>query len=134
VRVRPIGLILALLLAQVAMAESGEGTVYVASRADDPFRGQVIPPTGEVDSNGLQVKVDKRPAVPWPQRKSLKIEGLDITERHLLAVVGAGGKPVESLWFRFSTYKSTNLCMSYDGYQGVDLKEDTRHTPWCKCK
>ena len=110
------------------------GTVCVASRAADPFRGQVIPPTGEVSSGGFRVKIDKQPSVPWPQRESLKIADLDLNERHLLAVVYANGKSVESLWFRFSDYKSNNLCMFYDGYQGIGLAEQSRHTPWCKCK
>jgi len=127
-----VGLAFVFLLSQTGLAEPGGGTVCVASRADDPFRGQVIPPTGEVDFGGLQVKIDKRPAVAWPQRKSLKIDGLDLNERHLLAVIDSHGKPVESLWFRF--YGSVNLCMSYDGYQGVSLLEASRHTPWCKCK
>jgi hypothetical protein len=110
------------------------GTICVASRAATPFRGQVIPPTGEVDSHGYQVKIDKRAAVPWPQRESLKIEGLDLKERHLLAVVDNTGKPIESLWFRFTDYKGVHLCMSYDGYQGIGLAEDGRHYPWCRCK
>jgi hypothetical protein len=109
------------------------GTVCVASRAATPFRGQVVPPTGEVSSGGLQVKVDKRPAVPWPPRESLKIEGLDVKERHLLALVDSHGKPVESLRFRFVSYKSVHLCMSYDGYGGIGLQEDAR-CPWCRCK
>lgn len=120
--------------AQEAAKEPASGTVCVASRAADPFRGQVIPPTGEVSSGGLRVRVNKRPSVPWPQRESLKIDKLDLSERHLLAVLDASGKPVESLWFRFSEYKSANLCMAYDGYQGVGLQETTRHTPWCKCR
>jgi len=66
--------------------------------------------------------------------KKPEIQDLDLSERHLLAVLDAHGKPVESLWFRFSDYKSSQLCMSYDEYQGVQLGEDTRHTPWCKCK
>lgn len=128
-----IGLTLAFLIQQASAADSDTGTVCVASRADDPFRGQVIPPTGEVSSGGLRVRIDKVPSVAWPQRKSLKMEGLDLKTRHLLAVLEEDGKPVESLWFRFSEYKSANLCMSYDGYQGVGLQEVTRHTPWCKC-
>lgn len=123
-----------LLLSSLHASEPESGTVCVASRADDPFRGQVVPPTGEVSSGGLRVKIDKRPAVPWPQRQSLKLEGLDLTERHLLAVLDSRGKPVESLWFRFSEYKIPNLCMAYDGYQGIGLREATHHTPWCKCK
>lgn len=99
-----------------------------------PFQGSGNTPTGEVSSYGFQVKVDKRPAIPWPQRKSLKIEGLDLKERHLLAVVDAHGKPMESLWFRFKTYNSKHLCMFYDGYQGIGLDADGRHCPWCRSK
>ena len=61
------------------------------------------------------------------------MDGLDIQERHLLAVLGDQGKPIESFWFRFSDYKSADLCMSYDGYQGIGLQEASR-SPWCKCK
>jgi hypothetical protein len=128
-----VGLTLVSLFSSGSQAQPEYGVVCVASRAATPFRGQVIPATGDVSSGGLQVKIDKRPAVPWPQRDSLKIEGLDITERHLLAVVDAHGKSVESLWFRFSSYKSVRLCMSYDGYQGIGLDDDA-HCPWCKCK
>lgn len=126
--------VVAVLHASICAAQSGTGSVCVASRADDPFRGQVVPPTGAVDSHGLRIRVDKGPATPWPQRKSLKIGDLDLAERHLLTVLDARGKPVESLWFRFSSYRSVELCMSYDEYQGVQLQEDTGHTPWCKCK
>ena len=59
-----------LLFPPAGSAEPETGTICVAARADDPFRGQVIPPTGKVSSNGLQAKVDKRPAIPWPQRES----------------------------------------------------------------
>jgi hypothetical protein len=46
------------------------------------------------------------------RKESLKIEGLDLKERHPLAVVDARGKPVKSLWFRFTNYNSIHLCMS----------------------
>lgn len=119
--------------AAVAGAQTETGVVCVASRADDPFFKQQVPPTGPVDTRGLRVKIDKRPAAPWPQRESLKIEGLDLKEKHLLAVVDAKGKAVESLWFRFTSFHSHKLCMSYDGYQGIALDDDAR-CPWCKCK
>ncbi len=129
-----LGLALLAVFCQIATAQAGGGTVCVAARAATPFRGQVIPPTGEVSSGGLRVKIDKRPTVPWPQRNGLKIENLDLSERHLLAVIDSRGKSVESVWFLFSEYKSTDLCMAYDGYQGIGLNEATRRTPWCKCK
>jgi TonB family protein len=131
-----VSIVFAPLSQQSATPKSVEpetGTICVAARADDPFRGQVIPPTGDVSSQGLQVKIDKQPVISWPQRQSLKIEGLDLKERHLLAVVDARGRPIESLWFRFTTYDSKHLCMSYDGY-GIGLDADGRHFPWCKCK
>src|SRR5258708_40352988 len=132
-RLSAICLILNFLFPADGGAEPKTGTVCVASRAATPFRGQVIPPTGEVNSGGLQVKIDKRPAVPWPQRESLKIEGLDLKERHLLAVVDAGGRSLQSVWFRFTNYNSIRLCMSYDGYQGIGLDDD-KNCPWCNCK
>jgi hypothetical protein len=128
-----IGLALLSLLCQSNAGEPGSGTICVASRAATPFRGQVIPPTGKVSSGGLQVRIDKRQVAAWPQRESLKIGGLALNERHLLAVLDAKGKPIESLWFKFSDYKGVDLCMSYDGYQGVGLDE-AKHCPWCKCK
>jgi hypothetical protein len=70
----------------------------------------------------------------WPQWKSLKIDGLDISERHLLAVLDSSGKSIESVRFNFGDYKSTDLCITYDGYQGIGVQESTRRTPWCKCR
>ena len=128
-----IGLIFLSLFPLRSMAQTDVGTVCVTARALDPFRGQVIPPTGEVSSGGLRFKIDKQPSVPWPQRKNLKIEGLDLGQRHLFAVIDSKGKPVESIWFNFSSFKSTSLCMFYDGYQGIGLQE-TNQAVWCRCK
>jgi hypothetical protein len=134
VRVHFVALSLVLLIPHFTWAQQSTGSVCVASRADDPFWKEPIPSSGEINSHGLRVKIDRRPAMAWPQKKSLKIDALEADERHLLVVLDSGGKAIESVWFRFSEYKSTDLCMSYDGYQGVQLHEDTRRTPWCKCK
>ena len=72
-------------------------------------------PSGEINSHGLKVRVDTRPVEEWPQRKSLKIAGLDTSEQHLRVVLDSSGKPIESVRFKFSDYKSTDLCMTYDG-------------------
>jgi hypothetical protein len=85
------------------------------------------------NSHGLKLKVDKRSAEEWPQRLSLKIDGLATSERHLLVVLDSSGKPIESVRFKFSDYKSSDLCMAYDGYQGISIQEATRKSPWCKC-
>lgn len=117
-----------------ANAQQGTGSVCVAARIDDPFWKETAKlPNGKINSHGLKLKVDKRPASAWPDTKSLKIDGLAINEKHLLAVLSSEGNSIESLRFRFSEYKSAELCMFYDGYQGIGLKEATRQTPWCKC-
>ena len=125
---------LVLLVSLSAVAQKGTGSVCIAARIDDPFwKESATLPNGDINSHGLKLKVDKRPAEEWPQRKSLKIDGLATSERHLLVVLDSSGKPIESARFRFSDYKSTDLCMAYDGYGGISLQETTRKTPWCKC-
>ena len=125
---------LILAISHCAAAQHATGSVCVAARVDDPFWKQpAISSNGKINSFGFRVKIDKRPAAAWPERKSLKIDGLDIIERHLAVVLDSVGKPIESVRFRFSDYKSTELCMAYDGYQGIGLGEATRRTPWCKC-
>jgi hypothetical protein len=120
------------LLVAAGIAQTGSGTVCVASRNDDPWFK--VPPPEATSSRGLHLRVDKRTPVPWPQKESLKIDALDLSDLHLVAVLDSHNKPIESIKFRLSTYKSADLCMSYDGYQGVQLQEATKHTPWCKCK
>ena len=125
---------LVLAISHCATAQQATGSVCVAARVDDPLWKQpTILPKGEIHSFGLRVKIDKRPAAAWPERKSLKVDGLDTSERHVAVVLGSDGKPIESVRFKFSDYKSTELCMAYDGYQGIGLQEATRRTPWCKC-
>lgn len=131
---RVILLVFALMACHLACAQQDSGSVCVAARADDPFWKEAPTlPDGKINSHGLKLKVDKRPAVLWLLQKSLKIEGLELGERHVLAVLDSTGKPIESLRFRFSEYKSTELCMAYDGYQGIGMQEISRRTPWCKC-
>ena len=126
---------LILLISHHASAQQADGSVCVAARVDDPFwKESATLPNGQINSHRLRFKIDKRPAAAWPDRESLRIDGLDTSERHVLSVLGSDGKPIESVKFKFSEFKSTQLCMAYDGYQGIGLQEMTRRTPWCKCR
>jgi len=78
------------------------------------------------------LKIDKQQAISWPHKESLKIEGLEFKKRHLV-VLTSDGKRIESFWFKFADFKSADLCVAYDGYQGVQLRE-AKSSPWCKCK
>ena len=125
---------LVLLVSISGAAQRGTGSVCIAARIDDPFfKEPATFPNGDINSHGLKIRVDGRPAEEWPQRKSLRIDGLDTGERHLLVVLDSSGKPIESVRFKFSDYKSTDLCLTYDGYQGIGLQEAARRTRWCKC-
>lgn len=67
----------------------------------------------------------------------MKIDGLDINQSHRL-VASCNGKPVQAAKFRFSEYRSDELCLEFDsmfdGYEGMRLW-DARHARWCKkCK
>jgi hypothetical protein len=119
------------LLGQITAADPGSGSVCVASRADDPW-WKVAPPDS-TNARGFSVRIDSRSAVPWPRLKSLKLSDLNLEKPHLLAILDASGKSVESVRFRFSSFEKADLCMSYDGYQGMQLSEATTRTPWCKC-
>src|SRR5258708_961745 len=68
-------LILILSISQPATAQPITGSVCIPARSDDPFVKE--PPTlpnGQANSHGLRVKIDKRPAMSWPDRKSLKMD------------------------------------------------------------
>ncbi|MGB7602864.1 MAG: hypothetical protein WBM24_21360 [Candidatus Sulfotelmatobacter sp.] len=71
------------LLARPILATAPDaGSVCVASRADDPW-WKVAPPDA-TKTRGFRVKIDKRPAQPWPQRTSLKLDDLGLGDAHLL--------------------------------------------------
>ena len=128
--------IVALLLmvsAPLSIAQS-TGTVCVAARVDDPFwKEPRTLPDGQLNTHGLRLRVDKQPSIPWPDRESLKIEDLSTNEWHVFGIL-EHGKLIGSVRFKFAEYKSTDLCMFYDGYQGIGLQDVSRHTPWCKCR
>src|SRR5580700_1934268 len=83
------------LFAQVSAEDPDSGTVCVASRVDDPWY-KVAPPDA-TNTLGYSIRIDKRAAVPWPRLKSLRLGDLDLQDSHLLVILGANGKPVESV-------------------------------------
>jgi hypothetical protein len=114
--------------------EPEKGTICVASRKDDPFfKEEPRLKNGQVNTHHLRLRIDKQPPVEWPVSKGLEISGLDLKERHFFAVLEKNGEPIESLRFSFSGYRKNRLCLTYDGYQGIQLSEQSRKTPWCKC-
>ena len=110
---------------------SGQGgTVCVAPNSSTaPTR---ISPGGHYNPATLSLKIDNGRLVLWPHKEGTIIADLDLNRRHLLTVT-SDSKRIHSFWFRFSEYKSNDLCVSFDGYQGVQLQE-AKGSPGCKCK
>ena len=106
------------------------GTICVLPNSPEPPTR--ISPGGAYNPATLTLRIDKREPILWPHKKPIRIENLNLGGRHLV-VLTSDGKRIQSLWFRFSDYKDVKLCVSFDGYQGVQLggKPDAR---WCNCK
>jgi hypothetical protein len=123
------GLCIVLLVCPALVAQSGRGTLYVRPNSSEP--PPRVSPGQFYNPATLTLKIDKRPPIPWPHKESVKIDDLDVKERHLV-VLTSDGRNVQSFWFRFSDYKTTDLCIGFDGYQGVQLHE--KNSPLCKCQ
>jgi len=85
------------------------------------------------ESANLSLRIDRQQPLPWPISKSVKVETLDPVARHRV-VVFCNGKPQQSFTFRFSEFKTGQLCLFLnDLYKTVQLS-DAKGCPWCKCK
>ncbi len=123
-------LVIGLLALLAPSAVGQQGFVCVAPNSTQ--RPTRISPGGDYNPTTLSVKTDKGRLVLWPHKEGLRIADLDLNERHLVTLV-SDGKAISSFWFKFSQYKSQDLCLSFDGYQGPQLQE-IKSSPWCKCK
>ena len=110
------------------LSDSPVGTVCVAPNSAQ--RPTLISPGQDYNPATLSVRIDKGKLRPWPHREGMKIDDLDLGASHLVELL-SDSKRIMSFWFRFSDYKSPDLCLSFDGYQGAQLEEGKK---WCKCK
>ena len=126
--------LIAVLLCPVSFAQSEQGSVCVAPISKD------WPATSGTEelacpSNKFSLKIDGQKAIPWPNKESIKIDGLDLNVRHRIFVY-CGGRPQQSFGFRFSEFKTAELCLFLnDLYKTAQLWDPKQNpAPWCKCK
>jgi len=129
-RLVAIGFLIFLSTGLPLTAQPQRGTMCVAPVS--PERPQRISPGGDYNPATLTVRIDKRKSIVGPHKDGIKIEDLDVGGRHV-AVLTPDGKRIQSFWFRFSDYETPDLCLSFDGYQGVDPR-GRKYMPWCNCK
>ena len=125
-----LAVLIVVLLSTVSGAQTVQETVCVAPVPVEP---PAFSAPGLWCSGSLSLKIDDRKSVPWPHAESLRIEQLDPAQRHRVTVL-CDGKSQQSFRFRFSEYKSKDLCLFInDLYQTVQLWE-SRRSPWCSCR
>src|SRR5438034_3924687 len=95
------------LLCRAFSAGSEHGSLCVAPVSVDP--PSTAAPGLFCDPGNLSLRIDAQQGVPWPRKESLKIEHLDLTQRHRVTVL-CDGKPQQSFTFRFSEFKTRQLC------------------------
>ncbi len=118
--------------AQTTSVEENKKTGSICVLPNSPEPPTRISPGGEYNPDTLMLRVDKRELIRWPHKSRLLIDGLDLQERHVVALT-SDGKRIQSFGFKFSRDDDARLCMYFDGYQGVQLGNRT-NADWCKVK
>jgi len=63
----------------------------------------------------------------------VKIDALDAAAAHRV-VISCNGKPQQSFRFRFSDFKTRELCLFINDFCKTAQLWESKGTPWCKCK
>ncbi len=80
------------------------------------------------------VQVDKTPSVIASHDKPIRISALSPARRHLVKIIG-DGKIVQSFYFRFSDFKSRELCLWFNAlYETWSLWETKEAGAKCRCE
>jgi hypothetical protein len=108
--------------------KSDSGSICVLP--NPPERPTRISPGGDYNPDTLMLRIDKSEPIHWPHKDGIRIDDLNLHERHLVALT-SDGKRIQSFWLKFWEYEDTNLCISFDGYQGANVG-DPKNALWCK--
>jgi hypothetical protein len=84
-------------------------------------------------SGKLSMRIDNGPSREWPRGHSEKLESLDIDRVHRVAIA-CDGKAQQSFKFKFSEFKSRQLCLFINDLYGAAQLWESNRSPWCKCK
>ena len=124
--------LLSLSFCSTSLTQSESGSICVAPISKDWPKTAGTPDLA-CSPNKLSVRIDTQKAFVWPTRKSVMIIGLDLSSRHRV-VVYCDEKPQQSFSFRYSEFKTKQLCLFLnDLYKTVQLWEPGQ-APWCKCE
>ena len=123
--------VILVLLCVPALAELPKGSLCVAAIPEKP-NASSTPGLG-CKSGKLSFKVDAMAEKSWPTSESLKIEDLDVMQRHRI-VVSCDGKPQQSFRFTYSQFETKKLCLFINDFYKTAQLWDDKSSPWCKCR
>ena len=90
-----------------------------------------IGPGKYCESSKLSTRIDDGDTVQWPRKQRVQVKDFALDRSHLVTALCAG-KPLQAARFRFSDFKSTHVCVSYDVYGGIYLFDYTTRGWGCK--
>ena len=129
---RPVAIafLVAALVHPSSCAESESGSVCIAPARFDPKNASA--PGLYCEAEKFSLKIDAQ-VMAWPIKESVKLAGLDLNARHKVIVL-CDHKPRQSFTFRFSEFKTKQLCLFLNGLYRTAQLWEAKSTPWCKCK
>ena len=107
--------------------EDGSLTIFTVPTTWSKYRG----PGLYCEASKLSIRIDDGDAVQWPRKQRVQVKNLALDRPHLVTARCAG-KPLQAARFRFSNFKSTHVCVSYDVYGGIYLFDYTTRGWGCK--
>ena len=79
------------------------------------------------------IQIDRKPSVIASNDEAVKISGVSLGRKHLVKIIG-DGRVVQSFWFKFSSYKSRELCLWFNElYETWSLWEAKDAGAKCRC-
>lgn len=116
-----------LLLAQNLKPKYGSVTIFTVPETWSKYVG----PGKFCESSKLSVRIDNGNTVRWPRKQRVEVRDLVLDQSHLVTA-RCSGKPLQATRFRFSDFKSTHVCVTYDVYGGIYIFDDTTRGWGCK--
>jgi hypothetical protein len=107
--------------------EDGSLTIFTVPTTWSKYIG----PGLYCEASKLSIRIDDGETVQWPREQRVQVRNLALDRSHLVTARCAG-KPLQATRFRFSNFKSTHLCVSYDVYGGIHLFDYTTREWGCK--
>jgi hypothetical protein len=107
--------------------EYGSLTIFTVPDSWSKYVG----PGKYCESSKLSIRIDNGDTVQWPRKQQIQVTDLALDRSHLVTARCAG-KPLQAARFRFSDFKSSHVCVSYDVYGGIYLFDYTMRGWGCK--